>query len=274
MRSRPWASTAGETSTWAVTATRPVATVVTWRSWTRVTPGTASMCSRTCASSIRWGVRSMRIATDLRSSPSARGAMRAAMSREATASAPLHPVARAQAAAAITATEPRASLATSRNAARILREEPRPPMRMSREAPLAIRPTAPTTSMGTGSTSPGDTRRHTASHATMAQMIASIPACRAAASTSERAHPHVWRSSRGRVIRWAATRATTSPEESTAMWPASAASDREPDTWAATSSAAMTPAVTPSAMRSLVREARAWSCEWPPWECPRPPPRA
>ena len=92
----------------------------------------------------------------------------------------------------------------------------------------------------------------------MTQMTRSMPACRAAARTSERAHPHVCFSSRGRRIRRAAISAMTSPEASTTMCPASAASDRDPDQKAPTNSATTTAPVTASAHPRRLVEAPAW----------------
>ena len=215
------------------------------------------MCVRSSPTSTLAGACSMRIATERRRSVRARGAMRIAIKRDATASARPHPNAHSAPAATITATEPSASLATSRKAARMLRFASRPPARISRETAFATRPRTPTRSIGPASTSGGEARRHAPSHATMTLMMKSMPACRAAAKTSERAHPHVRLSSRGRRVRWAATSAMTRPDASTTMWPASAANDRDPDQKAPISSATTTVPVTASAQASRFVDADA-----------------
>ena len=116
----------------------------------------------------------------------------------------------------------------------------------------------PTRSIGPASTLGGDARRHAASHATITLIIRSMPACSAAARTSERAHPHVCFSSRGRRVKCAATRATTKPDASTTMCPASAASDKDPDQKAPSNSAITTAPVTASAHPKRWAEAPAW----------------
>ena len=140
----------------------------------------------------------------------------------------------------------------------MLRFASRPPARITNDTTFATRPMTPMRSMGPASTSGGDARRHAPSHATMTQMTRSIPACRAAAKTSERAHPHVCFSSRGRRMRRVAISAITRPEASTTMCPASAASDREPDQKAPTSSATTTAPVTASAHPRRAADADEW----------------
>ena len=117
----------------------------------------------------------------------------------------------------------------------------------------------PMRSMGPASTSGGESTRHAPSQATMTLIVRSMPACSAAASTSERAHPHVRFSSRGRRMRRAAISAITRPEASTTMCPASAASDRDPDQKAPISSAATTVPVTTSAHPMRAADADEWA---------------
>ena len=257
MRSREGPSASCVTVTCAVTVTRCEETAATCRSCTSITPSTPIMCVRSSPISTLVGVSSMRIATERRRSVSARGAMRTAIRSEAIASARVQPNAHSAPAATMTATDPSASFATSRNAAFMLRFASRPPARIARETTFASRPMTPTRSMGPASTGGGEARRHAASHATITLIIRSIPACRAAARTSERAHPHVCFSSRGRRVRWAATRATTRPEASTTMCPASAARDKEPDQKAPSNSATTTVPVTASAHPRRAAEAPA-----------------
>ena len=92
----------------------------------------------------------------------------------------------------------------------------------------------------------------------MTLIVRSIPACSAAARTSERAHPHVRLSSRGLRVRTTAVTAMTSPEASTTIWPASAASESEPDKKAPTSSATTTSPVTASAHPRRAVDADEW----------------
>ena len=190
----------------------------------------------------------------------ARGAIKNAMKTEARASARLHPPINSTVAAMMTAKDPKASFATSRTAARILSDAWRPPISTMRESAFATSPKIPTHSMGVARTSTGETRRWMPSIATKRLMITSMPAWKAAARTSERAHPHVLRLSRGRMARLAAMNAIISPAESTAMCPASAARDKEDVKTAATSSVRKIVAVIASAIASLFREA-LWPCE-------------
>ena len=180
------------------------------------------------------------------------------MSSDAIASARAHPNAHSAPAARITARDPSASFATSRNAAFMFRFASRPPARIARETTFATRPMTPTRSIGPVSTGGGETRRQAASHATITLIIRSMPACSAAARTSERAHPHVCFSSRGRRVKCAATRATTKPDASTTMCPASAASDKDPDQKAPSNSVITTAPVTASAHPKRLVEAPAW----------------
>lgn len=213
------------------------------------------MCWRTCARSISSGTSSIKIRRVRSSSMQARGAMSSAMKIEATASARFHPPINSTIAAMMTAKDPKASFATSRTAARILSEAWRPPISTNSESAFATKPKIPTHSMGVAWTSTGESKRWMPSTATKRLMMTNMPAWKAAARTSDRAHPHVRRLSRGRKASVVAIKAMTSPAESTAICPASAARDKEDVKKAATSSAMKIVAVIASAIASLLRDA-------------------
>ena len=213
----------------------------------------------------------MRTARAERSSTTARGRMRTAITREATASARVHPVRATTAAAMMTPTDPRASLRTSRKAAFILRLSPcpscpRPPERTSSAMTLAASPMTPMMSMPEASTCGATSRLWTALKATNTPTTASMPAWSAAPMTSARRIPQVERSVAGRMDRCAAVRAMIRPTTSVSMCPASARSASEPVSSAMTISATRTVTDRHRATRSRPREAPApWLCEWP-WE--------